>query len=492
MTALSRRTVVSMIAVLAASPAFTAARGRPEGRATAVPVITSLTPRGVFAGSPGFQLVVDGGQFESAAQVRWNGAQRATTFVSATRLTATISPQDVAAAGNVQVTVVNPSAVGGTSNVFTLPIANAVPTIASLVPPVAPLLGEDLGLIVNGTGFVQGSAVRFNGGGRVTTFVSPTRLVARIPASDLTSPGTASIIVVNPAPGGGPSRADTLGIRLLTPTITTLTPNVREVGSATFTMRVTGSNFIRTSVARWNGANRSTTWVSPSQLDVAVPATDVDLAGTADVTVAAIAPNVGAQTSSAARFTTATPRPVLSGIPTPLPVVRFQPVEMTFNGSDFMPQMAVRVNGAARARTVVSATQVRVRLDSVDVAMAGPIEVRFDNPQPTVGPTVSSLGVVNPAPVATGLAPQNVFVGSQAITLTVTGSRFVPGSTVQANGSPRPTTFVSTTQLRAAIPASDLTLLGDLPVSVVTPQPGGGATARLNLTRLAQQVIIKP
>jgi hypothetical protein len=455
-------------------------------------VITALTPRGIYAGSPGFQLVVDGAQFETGAQVRWNGTQRTTTFVSPTRLTATISPQDVATAGNIQVTVVNPSAVGGTSNQLTLPIVNAVPAIASLAPSVAPLLGEDLGLVINGTGFAPAASVRFNGAARVTTFVSSTRLVARISASDLATPGTASIVVVNPAPGGGPSAADTLGIRLLTPTITSLTPTTREVGAAAFTMRVTGSNFIRSSVTRWNSANRSTTWVSPSQLDVSIPATDVDLAGTAQVTVASIAPNVGAQSSGPVGFSIVTPRPVVSGIPTPLPVVRFQPVEMTFSGSSFLPQMAVRVNGVARPRTVVSSTQVRVRLDSIDVAQAGPIELRFENPQPTAGPAIASLGVVNPVPVVSSLAPQNVFVGSQAITLTVTGSRFVPGAIVHANGSPRPTTFVSQTQLRAAIPASDLGQLGDIPITVVTPQPGGGTSARLTLTRLGKQMIITP
>jgi hypothetical protein len=99
---------------------------------------------------------------------------------------------------------------------------------------------------------------------------------------------------------------------------------------------------------------------------------------------------------------------------------------------------------------------------------------------------------VNPSPVAASLAPQNALVGGQAFTLTVTGSRFVPGSVVNANGSPRPTTFVSQTQLRASIPASDLTQIGDLPITVVTPQPGGGTSAALHVTRLAQQVIIRP
>jgi hypothetical protein len=489
MISLSRWRSLPALAVVVMAPTLHGVRAR--GRA-ALPVITSLTPKGVYAGTQGFTLVVTGAQFEPAAQVRWNGAQRPTTFIGATRLTAAISAQDVAAAGGATVTVANPSAVGGTSNAVALPIVNPVPTIASVSPPVAPLGGEDFGLIVNGSGFVQGSGVRLNGAGRVTTFVSSTRLVARIQASDLTTPGTAAITVVTPGPGGGASAADTLGIRLLAPTVAILAPNVREVGSTAFTMRVTGSNFTRSSVARWNGANRSTTFVSPTQLDAAIPASDVDLGGFADVTVASVVPNLGAQTSNPLRFTIATPRPVLVGAPTPLPIVRLQPVEVTFNGSDFMPQMVVRVHGVSRPRNVVSSTQVRVRLDSTDVLQAGPVEVRFENPAPTVGPAVGSLGIVNPSPVAASLAPQNALVGGQAFTLTVTGSRFVPGSVVNANGSPRPTTFVSQTQLRASIPASDLTQIGDLPITVVTPQPGGGTSAALHVTRLAQQVIIRP
>jgi hypothetical protein len=475
-----KATTCLMMAVALVAPAVMAARA-----SVAPPVVSALTPRGVYAGTQGFNLVVDGSQFEPAAQVRWNGAQRPTTFVGPTRLVAAISAQDVATTGSVTVSVMNPSTVGGTSNGVAFAIANPTPAIASLSPAVAPLLGEDLGLQVAGTGFVPGSSVRVNGAGRVTTFVSPTRLVARIPASDLATPGLASITVVNPAPGGGPSAPDTLGIRLLAPAIAAVAPNVREVGSDAFIMRVTGSNFIRTSVVRWNGANRSTRFVSPTQLDASIPATDVDLGGFTDVTVASVVANVGAQTSAPLRFTVATPRPVLIGAPTPLPAVRFQPVEMTFNGASFMPQMVVRVNGAPRPRSVVSSTQVRVRLDSVDVAQTGQIELRFENPAPTVGPTVASLGVVNPAPVVTGLSPQAVYMGGQAFTLTVTGGSFVPGSLVNANGSPRPTTFVSRTQLRASIPASDLSQFGDLPITVVTPQPGGGTSAALRLTRYA-------
>ena len=58
-------------------------------------------------------------------------------------------------------------------------------------------------LTVNGTGFVQGSVVQWNGAGRQTHFVSSDRLTARIPPVDVAQAGTASVSVASPSPGGG-------------------------------------------------------------------------------------------------------------------------------------------------------------------------------------------------------------------------------------------------------------------------------------------------
>jgi len=89
-----------------------------------------------------------------------------------------------------------------------------VPAAASLSP--AAVIAGDPGftLTVNGSGFVYGSVVRWNGSDRPTTFVSGTKLTAAIPASDITSAGTASVTVFTPAPGGGTSGALTLNVNL--------------------------------------------------------------------------------------------------------------------------------------------------------------------------------------------------------------------------------------------------------------------------------------
>ena len=66
-----------------------------------------------------------------------------------------------------------------------------------------------------------------------------------------------------------------------------------------------------------------------------------------------------------------------------------------------------------------------------------------------------------------------------AFTVTAGGAAFTPNSVVRWNGSPRPTTFVSSTQLKAAIAATDVNLLGDFPVTVydLAPVPTGTMTS---------------
>ena len=89
-----------------------------------VPSVSSLAPSNVLAGAAGFSLTVSGTNFVSTSVVRWNGTNRATTFVSSTQLRATILVTDVVTAGTAQVTVVNPAPGGGTSNPLTFTIAS--------------------------------------------------------------------------------------------------------------------------------------------------------------------------------------------------------------------------------------------------------------------------------------------------------------------------------------------------------------------------------
>src|SRR6266852_6751742 len=84
--------------------------------------------------------------------------------------------------------------------------SNPVPFVNQPLVPTTVVPGSAaFTLTVNGTGFVSGSVVNWNGSARATTFVSNSQLSASILASDIATASTASVTVVNSNPGGGVS-----------------------------------------------------------------------------------------------------------------------------------------------------------------------------------------------------------------------------------------------------------------------------------------------
>jgi hypothetical protein len=125
----------------------------------------------------------------------------------------------------------------------------------------------------------------------------------------------------------------------------------------------------------------------------------------------------------------------------------------------------VQVNGSSRTTTFVSGTQLSAAIPVSDIASVSALSVAVVNPAPGGGTSAALTLAVNnpgpnPAPKLTSLSPDTVIAGSGGFTLTLNGSNFIPGSVVQVNGSNRPTTYVSSTQLSAT--------------SLVNPAPRGG------------------
>ena len=89
---------------------------------------------------------------------------------------------------------------------------NPSPTITSLSPASVFAGNGGFSLTINGTNFVNGSVVRWNGQDRITGFISVNKLSALITAADIASAGSASVTVFNPAPGGGLSNATAFAI----------------------------------------------------------------------------------------------------------------------------------------------------------------------------------------------------------------------------------------------------------------------------------------
>lgn len=354
-----------------------------------LPVLSAINPTAVIAGSPAFTLTVTGTGFIAVSTVRVGGANRTTTFVSATQLTAAITAADIQQAGSAAITVQNPAPGGGVSNELSLAINNPAPTLSTLTPSSATVGTNGLALTVTGTNFVAASRVRWKGEDRPTTFVSATQLTAQLTAADLTALGTSAVTVFTPAPGGGTSEAVNFTVTNPAPTITTLQPATAIVGGPAFTLTVNGTGFVSNSVIEWNETAQTTTVVSATTLTTQLPATLIAATGTARVRVVTPAPGGG--TSA---------------------VVNFE--------------------------------------------------------------------ITNPVATLTALNPSTANAGGTAFNLTVTGTNFRNNSVVRWNDADRPTTFVSATELRAAIPASDIAGPGIATVKVFTPAPGGGTTAALS------------
>jgi uncharacterized protein (TIGR03437 family) len=457
--------------------------------ANPVPTISSLSPASATAGTGAFTLTVNGTGFLAGSVVNWNGTSRTTTFVSATQLQAAIAAADIATTGTGQVTVFNPTPGGGTSgsSAFTINAPNPVPTISSLSPASATAGAAAFTLTVNGTGFLAGSVVNWNGTSRTTTFVSATQVKAAITAADIAAAGTAQLTVFNPAPGGGTSGASpfTINASNPVPTISSLSPASATVGTAAFTLTVNGTGFVNGSVVRWSGSNRTTTFVSATQLQAAIKAADISKTGTKQVTVFNPTPGGGTSWNVAFTITATNPVPTITSLSPASATAGTAAFTLTVNGTGYLAGSVVNWNGTSRTTTFVSATQLQAAITAADIAAAGTGQVTVFNPAPgggTSGSSAFTINAPNPVPTISSLSPASATAGTAAFNLTVNGTGFIAGSVVNWNGTSRTTTYVSATQVKAAITSTDIATAGTAQVTVFNPAPGGGTSGNAAFT----------
>src|SRR5271170_4594906 len=166
------------------------------------PSITSIFPDSIVAGSAAFVLTVTGENFVSSPQsmVLWNGSPRATTFNASTgQLFVTILASDITNPGTGLVSVMN-APPGGTSlnssSFAIVPVIKGAATITSLSPSSAnPGTKGPFLLTVNGTGFIAGSIIRWNGTFRQPVTATLTTLTTNLTTNDLATAGIASVSV---------------------------------------------------------------------------------------------------------------------------------------------------------------------------------------------------------------------------------------------------------------------------------------------------------
>jgi hypothetical protein len=181
---------------------------------TTAPIISRIDPSHENVGGKAFSLTVRGKGFTKECIVRWNGDAHPTTYVSETELHATILASDLVRADTAKVTVTSPG--GNISNpvVFTIdPPQAKKPSISQLSPAWTYAGGSAFTLEVGGKHFVKDSRVLWGGEAKQTTYYTPGRLTAVIPASDIVKAESVLVTVKNHESDGGTSKGVRFTVR---------------------------------------------------------------------------------------------------------------------------------------------------------------------------------------------------------------------------------------------------------------------------------------
>ena len=457
------------------------------------PILTSVTPARLRAGLSPVTMTLVGSGFDVFSVAYWNGVARPTTVLSTTQLQAEISSADLAAGPSAQVTVVTPAPGGGTSSALTVPIdppPSLVPSPLSVSPGsrINVTLANGFGNAGDWIGFA--STASPNTSYQTFTYVGTgvTDRTWSVTAPATPGPYEFRLFLNNSYTRAATSATVTVDAALNPgPTITSLAPATMPAGNPAFTLTVNGAGFVASSVVKWNGAARATTFVSATQLRAAIDAADISAVGQASVTV--VSPSPGGGTSNATTFS-ATPPPVLTVSATSVAPGASVTATLTNGAGGGQDWLALASTASANTSYVTFTyvgAGVTTRTWTVTMpSTPGPYEFRlfFNNSytRAATSPVVTVSAGINGMPTVASLSPSRTGAGTGAFSLTVNGTNFLPASEVRWNGVARPTTFVSSTQLRAAIAASDVAAIGTAQVTVFSPAPGGGTSAALPFT----------
>lgn len=328
-----------------------------------------------------------GGQALSGRTVTWSSGNAAIASVGAGGQVTAVS------AGNTAITATS-EGINGTAQVA---VSNPAPTISAIAPTTAAATSPAFILTVTGTGFVTGTTVQWNGGAVPTTVVSSIQLTAGIPAADLLTAGAAAVTVLTPGLGGGTTGAMPFAISAApnpAPTLTSLAPSSAAAGGAAFTLTLNGTNFVAASQAMWNGNARTTTFVSATQLHMAILGADIGATGTAQLTV--VNPTPGGGTSAAVPFSVTQAAPTITTVSPILALAGGVAFTATVTGTNFVAGSVVQWNGQGRTTTFVSATQVTAQITAADITAAGTGLVTVQVPGGAVS-AAQSIAILGPA-----------------------------------------------------------------------------------------------
>jgi uncharacterized protein (TIGR03437 family) len=354
---------------------------------------------------------------------------------------------------------------------FATTSTSGTPSISSLSPNSATAGGPMFTLQVNGSSFVNGAKVLWNGTALTTTFVSATELTATVGANLIAATGTPTVTVQNPGGLSSNGLPFNINANSNTPTLTSLSPNSALAGGVQFTLTINGTNFQSGAMAFWNGTTAlSTNFSSATQLTATVTQNLIATQGLATVTVQNPVGGTSngltftIQSATALTISSLSPNSVIAGSGT---------FTLYVFGANILNGASILWNGATLTTTWVNSGQVYATVNSNLITSVGTVPISVQNPNNGVISNSLTLTITSGSLSISSLYPAGATVGGPSFTLTVNGANFLTTATVLWNGATLTTTYINSTQLTAAVSSN---LIASVGTATVTVQNTGGGT----------------
>lgn len=452
------------------------------------PSLSSLSPSSATIKATAKTVTVSGYYFTKKTVIRVGGSVRATTFVSATSLKFDLIEADVEAAAKLDVTALNPD--DQVSGKLTFEVKNLVPTVTALSPDkIAIGVTEDLILKVTGTDFVSGAVFRFVSAQAPmeTTYKSPTELEVRIPVASLKYiPGSYSIGVSNPAPGGGyRGYANMFTFYRPAPILESIEPiSVEAGGSVNLTLR--GRNFFEMFSVLVDGSGIRVETQTATEATVTLNSTNVGAPGKRKIELSYYpSGSRNYVPTNALELTVTAARPKLTKVEYDS-TDKDGNIVLLFTGANYVNgSVAGQKNDGTKTypTTFISSTSLKVTVPLADLLKDGrPENVPFkvtnpDGKESDAQPFKLALA----KPTLTALTPAEALVGATAKTVKATGTGFNANSVVRVGGADRVTRFVSSTELSFDLTDADVATAGPLDVTVAGPDGGASGIKKFTV-----------
>ena len=369
----------------------------------------------------------------------------------------------------------------------------AAPSIGSLSPATAAAGSAAFTLTINGTNFSAASNATWGTTALTTTYVSATKLTAFVPASLDASAGAVCIMVstdgdssscatftINPPPAAilglspalavAPGVAHTIHPSAPQSAVTNATPATGSTGGALLPPLISGTI-----------PSPSASPLTASSSSAPLPSTNANLSSDSLTTTF-----VGA--SKPALAFSVNPPPTITSLSPAIAVAGGAAFTLTINGTNFTSTSTSSWGATALATNYISAAQLTAAVPASLIASAAAISVTVSNVN---GSSAGATFTINPLPpTITSLGSTSTVATGATFTLTINGTNFLPGAgvtVVRWSNTALTTTYVSSTQLTAVVPASLIANPVTASISVVT---AGGTSSGVSFTVNPAQPII--